>query len=481
MMKHFLQTLLLILCIATSANAKDGYEIKVSLKNNTDSKIYLCHYYGKGQTVYKDDSASIQNGVANFTFTSTKKVIGGIYLLLFADKTGQFEFILNNGDKFSLEMDKNNLVPSASFVGSTENDLFYTYQKYLSTIGDRYQAINTELASAKSKKDTAKVQEKGKVLSDEMKKYRNEFCAKNPASFTSTIFNVIAEPEVPEKDPMLADGKTKDSTYRYRTYKNAYWKRFDFTDDRIIFTPLYESKLESYFKLLPPLPDSINKEADMILSKTKNSPDLFKYSLWWITRWAETSKVMGMDESFVYLVENYYQKGAATWLADSSLEKYIDRAKKIAPNMVGQPAIDVRLPDIEGKVTPLSSIYPTADYTLLVFWSPTCGHCQKEIPQLDSLSKELNKKMTFKIYAVESDNETEKWVKMINEKKLVKNWIHTHDPTRSGNFRNTYDVYSTPTVYLIDRAGKIVGKKIDHSNVAGLIEFLEKKRKAKKE
>jgi thiol-disulfide isomerase/thioredoxin len=144
---------------------------------------------------------------------------------------------------------------------------------------------------------------------------------------------------------------------------------------------------------------------------------------------------------------------------------------------VGQPAIDVRLPDIEGKITPLSSVYPSNDYTLLVFWSPTCGHCQKEVPKFDSLATELNKKVSFKIYGVETDLEDEKWLKLIAEKNLSKNWIHIHDPNRQGNFRATYDVMSTPSVYLINKEGKIVGKKLDHSNIEGLIDFLEKKKK----
>jgi thioredoxin-related protein len=475
-MKKSIFTLLLAI-IGISTFAKDGYKINVTIRNNNDSTIYLCHYYGKGQTVYKDDSAKIAPGTAKFTLSSTKKCIGGIYLILFANKSGQLEFILNNGDEFAMEFDKTDMIKSAKFMGNEENKIFYEYQNYLGGIGTKFQAMNAELASAKTKADTAKISKKSIELNAEMKEYRNNHCKKYPNAFTSTIFNVLAEPEVPEKNPMMADGKTIDSTFRWRTYMNGYWSRFNFNDERIIYTPLYEKKIEDYFKQVQPTPDSLNKAADMILSKSKNAPELFKYSLWWMTRNAETSKVMGVDESFVYLVENYYQKGLATWLADSSLEKYIDRAKKIAPNMVGQPAIDVRLPDIEGKITPLSSIIPTSDYTLLVFWSPTCGHCQKEIPRVDSVQKIINKKTKLTIYGVETDSEDEKWVKIIKDSNLTKNWVHVHDPQRTSNFRATYDVYSTPVMYLIDNTGKIVGKKLDHSNIAGLIDFLERKKK----
>jgi thiol-disulfide isomerase/thioredoxin len=473
------QLLFFCMAILTSVvtTAKDGYKLNITLNNNADSMVYLCHYYGKGQSVYKDDSAKLSKGTTKIAMANAKKCVGGIYMLWFGSASQQFEFILSNGDEFSIDLDKANMAKTAKFVGSDENVKFYEYQNYLGTIGERYQAINNELATAKTKADTNKVNDKSKKLSAEMKDYRNDFCKKYPTAFTSTVFNALSEPEVPEKDPMLADGKTKDSTYRYRTFKGQYWSRFNFADDRIIYTPIFEKKLEDYFKLIVPAPDSMNKEADMILGKVKNSPELFKYSLWWITRYAETSKVMGMDESFVYLVENYYQKGKATWLEDSSLEKYIDRAKKIAPNMVGQPAIDVRLPDIKGNITPLSTIIPQYDYTLLVFWSPTCGHCQKEIPRVDSVARIINKKVKFKVYGVETDLEDEKWEKLIKDNDLNKHWVHVHDPNRTSNFRATYDVYSTPVMYLIDKNGKIVGKKLDNSNIEGLIDFLEKKKK----
>jgi thiol-disulfide isomerase/thioredoxin len=188
---------------------------------------------------------------------------------------------------------------------------------------------------------------------------------------------------------------------------------------------------------------------------------------------------MGMDQAFVYLVENYYMKGKATWVDSAQLEKYIKRAKDIAPNMIGQPAMDLKMLDTSGtKQINLSSVQ--ADYTILIFWSPDCGHCKKEIPQFDSLYKAALKKYNVKIYAVDADLETDKWKAFIREKNLGEGWIHVHDPNRQSNFRAFYDVYSTPTLYLLDDKKVIRGKRIDHNNVLGLIEWLEKKKKDKK-
>jgi peroxiredoxin len=213
----------------------------------------------------------------------------------------------------------------------------------------------------------------------------------------------------------------------------------------------------------------------MLLKKCDGMPETFKYTLWYITRWAENSKIMGMDESFVYLVENYYMKGKATWLEQKDLDKYIDRAKKIAPNMIGQPAMDLRMQDTTGKIVPLSTI--KADYTLLIFWSPTCGHCKTEIPRFDSLYKTELKKRNIKMYAVDADNEDEKWRVFIRENKLNDGWIHVSDPNHITNFRSFYDVYSTPTVYLLDDKKIIRGKRFDDKSLLGLLDWLDKKKK----
>jgi peroxiredoxin len=467
-----------LLC-SVGATAKDGYKIKVKYADATDSMIYLCHYYGKASQVFKDDSAFLdKSGVAQFQ--SSKKIVGGIYMLLFADKTANMEIILLNGDDFSIQTAKTDVYNKTTFKGISENENFYTYQKYLQGYGAEYQKLDAELKSSKSKKDSEVVITKMRAKGKELQTYRDDFIKKHPGTFLSQLFNAVYDPEIPTEYPTLPDG-SKDSSYPRNVYKSKYWERFDFKDDRIIYSPIYENKLDNYLsKLVVPVPDTVNREADWLLNKCKGTEEVFKYTLWYLTRWTETSKIMGLDESFVYLVENYYMKGLAPWVDTAQLAKYEDRARKIAPNMIGQPAMDMRMIDTTNKnVVALSNV--KADYTILIFWSPTCGHCQKEIPQFDSLYHAGLKKYNVKIYAVEADNEEEKWKKFIQEHKLNEGWIHVHDPNHTTNFRAFYDVYSTPTVFLLDDKKIIRGKRIDPKNVLGLIEWLDKKKKREAE
>jgi peroxiredoxin len=471
-LKSILFTCVALFACFGFAQAKDGYNLKVQVKNNQDTLVYLCHYYGKGVTVYKDDSCRLGKD-GKMKFSSTKPIVGGIYILLGSDKVNMLEFLMKNGDDIELTFDKTAPVKTADFGSNKENVDFYKYQNYLTGISESFQKINADLALAKTKEDTVKVQDRSQVLSDEMKAYRRKFATDHPQSMAANIFNALEEPEVPKVIPTLPNGR-KDSNFAYNFYKGHYWDKFNFQDDKIIYTPLYEKKLEDYFKLVVTVPDSFNKEADIIMKKTKGTTELSKYSLWWLTRYAESSKVMGMDQSFVYMVENYYMKGQATWLDDTSLNKYIKRAMDIAPNMIGQTAADIRIPDINENMKSLVEFAKQNDYTLLIFYDPTCGHCKKEIPSSDSVVKILrNKKIDIKIFGIENAQEDVKWKEFIKENKLDQPyWLHLHDPNHIGNYRSKFDVFSNPILYLLDRNAKIVGKKIDHSNLAGLVEHL---------
>jgi thiol-disulfide isomerase/thioredoxin len=477
-MKKIFLSLFILIASYIQVNAKDGYSIKAKFTDQKDTMVYLCNYYGKASNVYRVDSAKL-NSNGEVTFKSAKKIVGGIYSILFYDRTTNVEFILNNGDDLSFETTRSNIYQSIVFKGTSENIDFYDYQRFLVKYGAEYQKIEGQLVAAKNKKDTTAVYEKLKVKGKELQDYRENIIAKKPTSFLAKLFNAVSEPEIPTVLPTNPDG-TKDSLYPRNFYKGHFWDKYDFRDDRLIYSPLYESKLENYMsKLVIPTPDSVEKECDMILQKAKGMEETFKYSLWYLTRWTETSKIMGMDEAFVYLVENYYMKGLAPWTDSAQLAKYVDRARKIAPNMIGQPAMDIRMMDTSGiNVLPLSAV--KANYTILIFWSPTCGHCQKEMPIFDSLYKAALKKYNVKIYAVEADGETDKWKKFISENKLGDGWVHVHDPNHTSNFRAFYDVYSTPTLYLLDENKVIRGKRIDHTNVLGLIEWLEKKKKTNK-
>lgn len=481
MHKYLLTLTLAVLAMcnlqAQSKTGKDGFKIKVKFTDVTDSSIFLVHYYGKPlPTIYRTDSAKLdKNGVA--VFESDTFTLGGIYMVLMSDKSTYFEMLLNNGDEFTVTATKSKLPTGLEFKGSPQNERFVKYVGYLMDYSQRSQALTKKFETAKTEADSNKIRDEFKKLSAELKDYRADYSKKYPGTLLSQIFGALKVPEVPE-GPHYNDDGSVDSNFAYTYYKEHYWDDFDFQDDRLINTPIYDGRLDEYFnKLTLPIVDTIQAEADKILAKAEGSKDVYKYTLWWLTRFTESSKIMGMDAAFVYLVENYYMRGKAFWLKPDDLEKYFERAHKIAPNVIGNIAPEIKLPDAAGKTHSLHAV--DAKYTLLVFWSPECGHCLKEVPKLDSLYKAELKDMGVKIYGVRTEGAVEKWEEIIKENKLD-DWIHVYDPERTSRFRADYDIYSTPVLYLLDDKKIIQGKRMDHTNILDVIKMVERKKKDQK-
>jgi thiol-disulfide isomerase/thioredoxin len=479
MKKIALVTLLCLMGMVGAAVAHPGYHIVLKMPGVKDSTVFLVHYYGKPlPTIYKTDSARFdKKGVAEFNSTDPE-FTGGIYIMLLSDHKTYFEFLINNGDDITITAPIGKIPEGLEFKNSPENVRFLEYVNYLKGYSNKQQEIEKEYKEAKTAADTSAARKKAVAASKELNAYRSNYVKKYPNTLLANIFSALESAEVPQGDHYLEDGKTKDSTFAYRYYKGHFWDGFNFKDDRLIYTPIYDGKLEEYFdKLVLPWPDSVTHEGDMLLKKAKGSKDVFKYTLWWLTRHVEDSKIMGMDEAFVYFVENYYMKGEAFWLTNEELNKYLDRAQKIAPNVIGNLAPEIKLPNILTKKEE-SMLGMKANYTLVIFYSPTCGHCQHEIPSLDSLYRAVLKGKGVKVYTVATEGE-EKVITDFLKKNKLEEWTNTWDNEHVGDWRGKYDVYSTPTIYLLDEKKIIRGKRLDHSNIANLLEMLEKKNKEK--
>ena len=455
---------------------KDGYKIEVKFKQDvSDSFVYLAHYYAKPlPTIYKTDSARV-TGKRTAVIESKDSVLGGIYMILFDNRMKFTEFVLNNGDDMAINVDTTDMPANISFKNSPENSRYVEYEKLLMTYGKKQQGYMEELKTAKNAADTQALRDKSTKATKELNVYRKDYAAKYPGTYLSSIFKALATPEIPEGKHYLPGTKTVDSNFGYNYYKAHYWDQFDFNDDRLMYSPVYDAKLEEYFnRLVLPIPDSMNMESDKLLAKTRKSRELFKYSLHWMAGNAERSKVMGMDEVFVHLVENYYMKGDAYWLDAAGVAKYEDRAKKIAPNVLGNIAPDLVMQDIWSLQDKTLS-KEEAKYTLLVFWSRECGHCMKEVPQLDSVYKVALKQRGVKIFAVSTEGDLSDIQKTVSDLKL-KDWTHVVDAQNKTEYRSKYDVYTTPKVYLLDDKKKIIGKGLDHSNIIEVLDFTEKKK-----
>jgi len=137
---------------------------------------------------------------------------------------------------------------------------------------------------------------------------------------------------------------------------------------------------------------------------------------------------------------------------NQSVKNQLTKLKKVMP---GNQFTDFALKDPAGAQKKLSEVVNSARLTLLVFYSPTCEHCQAEIPQLKPIWDKYKSK-GLKIYCIGFDATNEEWDWFIKNKASTE-WTHVFEypgyhPT------DMYVVNYTPTFILIDSQGKIISR-----------------------
>ena len=272
-----------------------------------------------------------------------------------------------------------------------------------------------------------KLQNEIKEIDKKVKSYQNKFLNDNSDKFFSKIILATTEIEIP-KAPLDSTGNP-DKNFAYLFYKKHFWDNIDFSDERMLRTPIFFNKMDQYLeKLTAKHPDSIIASADILVEKSRANDKMFEYVVSYITSTYERSKIMGMDAVFVHMVENYYITNQCNWVDSTELVKIADRVQKIAPNLIGRKASEFQdaygrpfMKDTLGIIHTLNEI--NAKYTVLVFFGPTCGHCKKEIPKIkhnvDSL---ISIGYDIKTFAVATEFDKKEWKKFINDQKTG-DWI----------------------------------------------------------
>jgi len=446
-----------------ASNKPEGHNIEITLKPYKNTKVYLGTNYGQSRVLA---DSTILNEASTGYFKGKEKLTPGIYFVVSPKYSILFEFLVDEGQQFKIIADTLNLA-DFKIIGSRENDIFSSYSKTMNQLGTQRNQLEQAYASAKTANDSAIIIQSLKKLDSSFKQERQKIITSAPKSMMRFFLDVLQRPEAPAIP--IVNGKA-DSTYPFYYVKNHFWDNVVFNDNRLLRTPFFEAKLDEYFKnYVSREPDSIIEELQYMLTVAKTGKEIYPFLLFKFTNKYISPEFMGQDKVFLHLFQNFFSKGDTVLLNNESKKAITERAYSIMANLIGNPAPALVLNTIDNQSFSLYS--QPAKFTFIAFWDPTCGHCKVEMPRVDSFYTKSWKQLGVQVIGVNTNfKELAAWKQFVTDQHFDAGWSHVYQTESALNaeinagkattIRQLYDVFKTPTFYLLDKDKKIIAKNL---------------------
>ena len=470
-MKHRVP-LLFLLCFFTAAlfaQNTGGYRISVDIDGYEEDLLTLGYYMMDKQ--YIVDTA-YRSSEGDFVFASdTAALEPGIYLVVLSPDNNYFEMLVGSKEaqNFRLSTSTDDLA-DVKVEGDRDNELFYQYLTFIREKQRESAPLRETLAdSTTSPALAAKAKEDLLAIDAAVKEYQRGLQQREPDAFVSTIIQFNQTPEPPafeaESDPEERQRK------QWRWLQANYLDGLDLDDPRVVRTPFLFSRVNYFVNSLQVRhPDTLAAAIDQVLESMDPQSEAYRMLVVHFTNEAATSKLVGMDALYVHMVDNYYRNGTAYWADEEQVGKMTDNADRLKPLLIGQQAPDLKMTRRDG--TPINLYDVDADYTVLYFWRYDCPACKKSTPHM----KEFYEKYAdagVKIFSVctKGADEIGNCWDYVDEQGTG-DWIQVADPYQ--RFYKSYDIQSTPSIFLLDRDKTIVSKRIGADQLGEVMEsFLQ--------
>ena len=400
-------------------------------------------------------------------FGEKTKTIDSVY----TDSTGQFQFSMNNRlpgmyrfywskegnidllwNRENIRFSTTDANPddSLKIISSAENKIYKTYI----TIDRLAQARLQLLAPVLDFYPVHDAFYQATALEFENIQLRQEHFldsigAVAPRSFALKMTRTMQGPYIPS-----ALNKEQRMIY----LKQHYFDKVDFSDTSLLRSMVFPNKAISYMSLYSnnrltqkQLEVEFIKAVNVILGAASVNPDIFRFLLDYLVGGFDK---FHFDDVITYIADNFQDPTTCEDKSrKSSLQKKLETFQKLA---VGKTAPELEVPDTKRKPVRLSEI--KSEYTLVIFWATFCPHCVSMIPRVKELYASQQPKK-FEVMAVSIDTSMNSWTNYIKEEKL--NWINASDlKGYNGKSADDYNIYATPTMFLLDREKKIMAKPI---------------------
>ncbi|MCO6495916.1 MAG: thioredoxin family protein [Bacteroidetes bacterium] len=365
--------------------------------------------------------------------------------ILYNTKDGKyFDMIIPDGDTTVVQMEVYQTEANEpNIIKGNINKGFYEFLTKKKLYTEKNEELAEQYSNAKSKSE-------GKLILTKIEENRKQFeevCVKISNSNKSNILGAyIRSNPVRKINYKLTEDKRK------KTLISEFWDGINLSDIRLLKTFLFRDLLEEYISLyydehlLPSSQDSalivgVNKAMDMFSQSEEHRNFAYNFLI-------NGFETLQNSELVSYIVVHY----AAPEQCDTE-EPNTGRISEVEANermRPGKPAPEIALQNEDGS--PLSIRNIDADTVLVIFFSSTCSHCTKAMPQVLNL---INK-TKIKVVAVSADRDKNEYENYI---KKYPDWIHYCD-FKAGESKPIidYNIKGTPTFILLDKERRIIDK-----------------------
>ena len=454
MKKYFIAMMVALLPLA--AAAKGGYKITFVAKGCTDSALFMGYYLAQYKAFC---DTAVNNGKGKFVFESDRELSPGLYFFT-NDKDRFVEFIVyHEKPTFTLSTDTDNWRPGMQAKGSKENELFFNFNRVSDVM---YQ----DFVTAQKTTDSVEFQrEYVPVYRHRIDSLRLEFIDRYPHCMFSRMMLSSKDVDIPRQFP---DGTAMTDHQRFDWLLDHYFDNMALDDDFILRTPkdvFYNRVMEYVDRVMNRMPpEMICPHLDSLIDRAKPAPQVYRWLILNLTNHFLQSNIMVYDEVYVHLVQRYFATGEVTGLEPSVVDEQVERAEKWQHILVGRVAPELVLFDTLHHAHSLHHM--PGRYTLLLFWSPTCGHCRDIVPAVYKVAQAYSDSLALSAFAImtEPDDQTVvKWKNFLRDHHMDSpRWVHLNGGEANVDWRQVYDVTTTPQIFLIDNHDhKIVAKKLN--------------------
>lgn len=418
------------------------------------SKAYLIGTHGEQR--FTLDSTMVSSAGA-MRFQNSEGYPQGLYAILFGGNN-VVQVMLPEDQKFSMEATLMQEKQTMKVEGSLDNQLYYENSRFEDGLKPKFSAVAAKL---KGLQEGTPAYNAAKAEQDQLVALRRSTLQNLFKKHPNTLYVAFKKAgQNPIAKPGLSDSE------RIWLYRKEFWNDVDFSDPRLIRTPVVFNKLKRYMtELTPQNPDSVTQSAIYITDLVEPYPDYFKLVANWIPLHYDPLKSTLMDPHMVYvnMIERYFTPEKAFWSDKVTLSGLQQRSGEMSASLLGKIGPDVISTDPNGQT---KSIYEMkSEYVIVYMYNPTCEHCLEQTPKMVQFYNQ-NKGKGFDVFAIALDTNDKEWKDYIAKNNMT--WTNVYDPTNKSIYGKYY-VDNTPELYVLNKDRKIIGKNLKVNQIMTVV------------